>query len=170
MEMSSVQHWIGVAGLCCDFVGVLLLTKELPFMFGRRVVSWSARVNARNLRVANDIQARFEKTSRERVENKYKLFLDWAYRFSEWRLKARSGREAWAMKRQIAGREIDAGSLVDRKGLLDPVAVKRMASLVHEHFQELVENGEARDLAGTGLKWVLVGLVGQIIGSLPLGL
>ncbi|WP_210185690.1 hypothetical protein, partial [Mesorhizobium sp. ORS 3428] len=60
-------------------------------------------------------------------------------------------------------------NIIDRNGLLDPLAVKRLGASIHVFLEDLVENGEPRDLSGKGLKWVLVGLVGQIIASLPLG-
>ncbi|AEH89399.1 hypothetical protein [Mesorhizobium opportunistum] len=171
--MSSVQHWVGVAGLCCDFYGVLLLTKEWPFMFGRGLTRLADKVGVRNVRRAEKIQAKFEKLTADRRRNEHKIF-DWTYRLAQSALRLESRREAWAIKRQVTG---PAGSVVgadldiiDPNGLLDPIAVKRLGASIHGFLEDLVENGEARDLSGKGLKWVLVGLTGQLIGTLPLGL
>ena len=173
MEMSSVQHWIGVAGLCCDFYGVLLLTKEWPFMFGRGLTRLADKVGVRNVRRAEKIQAKFEKLTADRQRNKNRIF-DWIYEMAQSAVRLESRREAWAIRRQItgpAGGEIGTDlEIIDRNGVLDPIAVKRLGTAIHEFLEDLVENGEARDLSGKGLKWVMVGLIGQIVASLPLGL
>lgn len=55
--------------------------------------------------------------------------------------------------------------LVDGDGILDPIAVQRFADHLYDFVDDLVENGEARDLSVQGLIWVLAGLAFQIAGG-----
>lgn len=166
--MQLVQQWASLIGLVMDFGGVLLLTREWPFIFGRGLRRFGNLAANRHLRMATKLQAQFAKaTNRRRREPR--RWLHWCYDFTIWGLRRRSRTEAKHIKStaaKIGGFEF---SLLDSNGILDPASVEVFGDRFDDYVSDLLENGEARDgLAVRGLIWILAGLGLQIFGNLPL--
>lgn len=165
--MSLVQQWANVIGLCAGFWGVLLLTKEWPFIYGRGLRSFVNGIGGRRVKVAQKIQVKYQSVCAERSKQKYHWYL-WLYDLTIYFIKLRSRNEARQMKKNAAQFEAPDIHLLDQNGILDPDSVQRFSTSLHDFIDDLVENGEARDLSVKGLKWVLVSLGFQIFGNLPL--
>ena len=165
--MSLVQQWSNVIGLCIGFYGVLLLTKEFPFIFGRGFLKVVAKIGKRNVSLAEKLQRKYKTVSDEKLKNRgkwYSKMYDTTIHF----LKIRSRTEARHMRRNAEKYNATDINLIDANGILSPDAVRRLNASLHEYVDDLVENGEARDFSVQGLKWVLVSLAFQIFGNLPL--
>ncbi|MHA6642297.1 hypothetical protein [Mesorhizobium sp. A623] len=165
--MHLVQQWANVIGLCAGFWGVLLLTKEWPFIFGRGLRRFVGRIGTRNVNVAKIIQTKYQHTYAERATQKHRWYL-WLYDLTIYFLKLRSRNEARQLKKNAAKFKAPDINLLDQNGILDPDSVERFSASLHNYVDDLVENGEAKDLSIKGLTWVLVGLGFQIFGNLPL--
>lgn len=165
--MSLVQQWAIVIGLCVGFYGVLLLTREWPFIFGRGLRSFTVRINRRNVKVAKEIQIKYQRACAERGKQKH-IWNIWLYDATIYFIQRRSSNEAQQMKKNADKFEAPDINLLDQNGILDPESVERFSASLHNFIDDLVENGEAKDLSIRGLTWVLVGLGLQIFGTLPL--
>lgn len=165
--MASIQQWLTVGGLIMDFYGVLLLTRELPFIFGRGLRRFTTRVGKRNLNKAILLQQRHAKIVVDQEKEK-RRWLQWPYNMGKWGLRCRSRIEARYMNDNAEKFEASKFELLDMNGILDPVAVMRYSEHLNHYLDDLLEHGEARDLSVQGLKWIIAGLAMQILGSLPL--
>ncbi len=86
--MALFQQWLSVAGLMADFYGVILLTREWPFIFGRGFRRFVERVGKRDARIALELQNKYAKIVADQSREK-RRWLQWPYNLGKWGTKAK---------------------------------------------------------------------------------
>ncbi|WP_311028226.1 hypothetical protein [Mesorhizobium koreense] len=165
--MELLQRWLVVAGLIVGFYGVLLLTKEWGFIFGRKFRSFVSMAKQFQIWSARRTRKRFQTASNRRSSPRLH-WIRWLYDVQIFFIRINSRNLERSMLRTAHKFHEEAETLSGADGIIDPARVEKLYIDMHEYIDDLVENGEAIDRTPVGLLWVMVGQVLQIAGSLPL--